>query len=189
MFRAGLQERIWLMEPELVQKSATCLCLTEKGEGQADLKVHLNSECILIRNLEKNKLEYFRNKKCADYVMFERANDTWKVHIFEMKRTVKEETWEKEIKQQFCGAMQNVLAFSGVLGIEIEDIVLHTVYRNDKINDMANSIRQHLGVYDKNKSKTDWNDGEISLGFLDRQKFRHYKIKLNIETGEGKYYL
>lgn len=34
MFQAGLQERIWLMEPELVQKSETCLCLTEKGEGK-----------------------------------------------------------------------------------------------------------------------------------------------------------
>lgn len=169
MFRAGLQERIWLMEPELVQKSETCLCLTEKGEGKADLKVYLNSECILIRNLEKNKLEYFRNKKCADYVMFERANDAWKVHIFEMKRTVKEETWEKEIKQQFCGAMQNVLAFSGVLGIEIEDIVLHTVYRNDKINDMANSIRQHLSMYEKIKVKQIGTMGRFHLNFwIDR---------------------
>ena len=57
MFQAGLQERMQLLEPELVEVSDTCLHLTEKGEGQADLTIQLNSQCILIRKLEKNKLE------------------------------------------------------------------------------------------------------------------------------------
>lgn len=189
MFLAGLQERIGLMEPELVQISDECHHLTENGEGQADLEVQVSNNCILIRNLENNKLQYFKNKKCADYVMFESIDDIWRVHIFEMKRTVKKETWEKEIKKQFCGVMQNVLAFSGVLGIEIADIVLHTVYRNDKINDMANPVRQHLSIHKKSISRTDWNDGEISLEFLDKKRFKHNKIKLNSDTGEGKYCL
>ncbi len=189
MFQAGIQERIQLMEPALVESSDKCLYLTEKGEGKAELEVRLCNDCILIRNLENNKLEYFKNKKCADYVMFESKDDIWKVHIFEMKRTVKEETWEKEIKKQFCGAMQNVLAFSGVLGIEIEDIVLHTVYRNDKINDTANPVRQHPGIRHKSRSMTDWNDEEISLVFLDKKRFKHDKIKLKIDTGEGQYCL
>lgn len=94
---------------------------------------------------------------------------------------VKEETCEKEIKKQFCGALQNILAFSGVLGIEIADIVLYTVYRNDKINNMTNPVRQHLSIHNKSISRTDWNDGEITLEFLDNKRFKHNKIKLNIE--------
>lgn len=187
MFQAGLQKRIQLMEPALVEISEECLHLTEKGEGQADLEVQLSNKCILVRNLEKNKLEYFLNKKCADYVLFESTDANWNAHIFEMKRTVKEDTWETEIKKQFQGAMQNILAFSGVLGIEVGDIILHTVYRNDKINDMSNPVRQHPGA--RHKSNTDWNDGEISLEFLDRKRFRHDKIKLDIETGAGEYRL
>lgn len=189
MFHAGLQERIQLMEPALVEVSDGCLHLTEKGEGQADLEVQFRNKCILIRKLEKNKLEYFLNKKCADYVIFESTDVSWIAHIFEMKRTVKEDTWENEIKRQFQGAMQNILAFSGVLGIEIEDIILHTVYRNDKVNDMANPVKQHPGMYCKSKGGTDWNNGEIALEFLDKKRFKHDKIKLDIETGEGKYRL
>ncbi|MDE7201695.1 MAG: hypothetical protein K2O91_07280 [Lachnospiraceae bacterium] len=189
MFQAGLQERSLLIEPGLVQRSNTSLHLTEKGEGQADLEVRLISECILIRNHENNKMQYFINKKCADYVMFESIDDIWRVHIFEMKKTVNEEKWENEIKHQFHGAMQNALAFSGVLGVEIADIVLHTVYRNDKINDMANPVRQHLCTHRKSISGTDWNDSEISLEFLDKKRFKHDKIKLDIETGEGEYCL
>ncbi|MDE7184857.1 MAG: hypothetical protein K2O40_10385 [Lachnospiraceae bacterium] len=189
MFQTGLQERIQLLEPELVEVSDTCLHLTEKGDGQADLMIQLRTQCILIRKLEKNKLEYFLNKKCADYVLLEHTVKGWIAHIFEMKRTIKTDTWEAEIKKQFHGAMQNLLAFSGVLGIEIQDIVLHTVYRNDKINDMANPVKQHLTTHCKDRKRTDWNDRNITLNFLDRTHFRHDKIKLDLETGEGAYSL
>ena len=41
MFQAGLQERIQLMEPTLVESSDKCLYLTEKGEGKVDLEVQI----------------------------------------------------------------------------------------------------------------------------------------------------
>lgn len=189
MFHTGIQERIQLMEPTLVKVSEENLCLTEKGEGKADLEIQLSNQCILIQKLENNKLEYFSNKKCADYVIFENTITGWKAHIFEMKKTVRENNWEEEIKKQFHGAMQNILAFSGVLGIDIIDIILHTVYRNDKINDMANPAKKHLGIHNKSTIKTDWNNREISLEFLDKKKFKHNKIKLDIETGQGQYRL
>lgn len=189
MFQAGIQERIQLIQPTLVECGDDCFCLTEKGEGKADLKIQAHSQCILIRNLETNKPGYFVNKKCADYVLFENTDHGWKVHIFELKRTIKLDVWETEIKKQFQGAMQNILALAGVLGMEIKDIVLHTVYRNDKVNDMVNPVKQHLGKQYSNKSRTDWNKEEIALEFLERKSFRHNKIKLDIETGEGKYSL
>lgn len=189
MFQAELQERINLLEPKLREVSNKCLHLTEKGEGQADLEVQVNNECILIRNLEKNKPQYFLNKKCADYVLFENTDTGWNAHIFEMKKTVRKDNWEDEIKHQFYGAMQNILAFSGILGIEIKDILLHTVYRNDKINDIVNPLKMHLSIHCKDKDNTDWNNKEITLDFLDKQKFKHHKIKLDIETGKGIYNL
>lgn len=189
MFQAGLQDRLGIIEQTLVEVSNGCLHLTEKGDGQADLKLQLRGKCILIRNLEKNKPSYFSNKKCADYVLFEERNAKWNVHIFEMKRTVSYETWENNIKMQFHGAMQNALAFSGVLGIDIENIVLHTVYRNDKVNDIANPEKQHPITHSKTRQNTDWNDNEITLEFLDRNCFRHDKIKLDIATGNGEYCL
>lgn len=114
MFRAGIQERIQLIQSTFVESEGECFRLTEKGEGKADLKIQAHSQCILIRNLEKNKPEYFVNKKCADYVLFESTDDGWKVHIFELKRTVKPDVWETEIKRQFQGAMQNIFALAGV---------------------------------------------------------------------------
>ena len=65
MFRAELQERIQLMEPELVKVSDQSLHLTEKGEGEADLEIQLVNKCILIQKLENSKPEYFLNKKCS----------------------------------------------------------------------------------------------------------------------------
>ena len=88
MFRAELQERIQLMEPELVKVSDQSLHLTEKGEGEADLEIQLVNKCILIQKLENSKPEYFLNKKCADYVLFENTDTSWKAHIFEMKKTI-----------------------------------------------------------------------------------------------------
>lgn len=189
MFQAKIQERIQLIQKTLVESEGECFRLTEKGEGKADLRIHAHGQCILIRNLETNKPDYFVNKKCADYVLFENTDDGWKAHIFELKRTVKADVWETEIKKQFQGAMQNILALAGVLGIEIKDIMLHTAYRNDKVNDMVNPVKQHLAMHYPNKSRTDWNKEEIALDFLNLISFRHDKIKLDIATGEGEYSL
>lgn len=69
-------------------------------------------------------------------------------------------------------------------GIEIQDTVLHTVYRNDKIIDMANPVKKHLTMHCQDVRRTDWNDRTIALDFLDRDYFKHDKIKLDVETGE-----
>lgn len=36
------------------------------------------------------------NKKCADYVMFEKTESGFRTHIFEMKKTVKEDNWNNK---------------------------------------------------------------------------------------------
>ena len=128
-----------------VKCSDTLLHLTEKEQGEADLELHLQNPCILFQGLEKKGLHYFKNPKCADYVLFEKRENLWCLHIFELKRTVKVKEWET-MKDQFMGALQNALALAGFLDIKIamDKVYLYSVYRNDKISDAANPSRLHF---------------------------------------------
>lgn len=194
MFSEKLQERITMLEPELVQISDEQLELDEKSEaGEARLKLQIENPCILFRNLEKRKLQYFKNKKCADYIMYECTNNGWKLHVFELKRTVTETEWDK-MKLQYKGAMQNALAIAGFLEIpiQLEKVRVYSVYRNDKINDYVNPVRIRERMYRSRMEKSeileersDWNDDSVKLDFLGRERFQHKRIQLNVETGEG----
>lgn len=194
MFQGELQKRLDLLNDDLVQVSDSQLHLVEKREqGIADLELNLTNPCILFKDLENRKLDYFKNKKCADYVLYEKKNEKWFLHIFEMKRSVGEKEWKKT-KEQFKGAMQNALAIAGFLGIEMnmEDISVYSVYRNDKLKDYANPARlhhqmQHQGCRRIPDDCEDWDDQEIKLDFPGKEKFIHKKIPLNIENGTGIY--
>lgn len=194
MFQNGVQKRLDLFvvgTNQPVQISDKLFHLTEKGQGNADLTVNLLAPCILFCDLEHKKLQYFKNKHCADYVIFEFATSGWRIHIFELKRTVGVDEWQK-IKNQFAGALQNALALAGVLGIQtdIRELALYTVYRNDKLNDAANpgKLRYHMnmnGSQAKNPGCQDWNEKKIVLDFAEDISVEHHKIKLDIENGTG----
>ena len=98
MFCDKLQKRIDLLDQNLVLVSDCEVHLTEKGEGKADLTLHLQNPCILFCGLEDHKLGYFKNQKCADYVLYECSGGQWSVHIFELKRTMSESSWKKTRK-------------------------------------------------------------------------------------------
>lgn len=199
MFQEKVQSRLCLLtegKDQPVELSEREFHLIEKSEGgEADLRVGIFGECILFRGLEKRKLQYFKNNKCADYVIFESGDDICILHIFELKRTVKKDEWE-HIKQQFSGALQNALALAGVLevSISLENVQLHTVYRNDKLNDAANPAVLRKKLHDKSAGSkdsagSDWNSRQISLEFPQGVLFSHHKIKLDIENGTGEYTL
>lgn len=193
MFQEKVQKRLNLFEVgqgKSVEISNQLFHLTEKGQGEADLGIHLSRPCILFRNLENKKMQYFKNKKCADYVLFENNEERWSIHIFELKRSVSADEWKK-IKIQFAGALQNALALAGVLGISVElnNIELYTVYRNDKLNDAANPARLRCNMHkQENRQKTDyrdWNESTITIDFVGNVAAKHHKIKLDIESGTG----
>lgn len=187
MFSGEIQKRLALMQSELVTTSSTAFCLQEKEDsGYAKLELHVNNPCILFRSLEKKKLNYFINQKCADYVIFECRDNQWYAHILELKRTISEKSWSL-IKQQFAGAMQNVLALAGILGITIEpqNTELYSVYRNDKINDYANPVRVRMTMHENQRNTTDWNEENIILDFLEERQFEHHKLPLDVEHGTG----
>lgn len=194
MFQGELQKRLDLLEGDLVLTSDSRLHLQEKREqGVADLTLNLQNPCILFRDLEHKKLEYFKNKKCADYVLYEQRDGGWMLHIFELKRTISEKHW-LIMKEQFKGAIQNSLAIAGFLGIEVDmhNICVYSVYRNDKLKDYSNPAKLRFQMHHPKCSGIseeckDWNEEEIVLDFLDKEKFVHHKIPLNIEDGIGAY--
>ena len=194
MFQIDVQKRLELFiagKDQPVQVSDKQFHLTEKEQGKADLTVSLLAPCILFCDLEHKKLQYFKNKHCADYVIFEFTTSGWHIHIFELKRSVGIGEW-KTIKEQFAGALQNALALAGVLGIrpDISKLALYTVYRNDKLNDAANPgklrYQMHMnGSQVKTPDCQDWNEERIVLDFTEDISAEHHKIKLDIESGTG----
>lgn len=193
MFQDKLQKRMDLLDQNLVLISESEAHLTEKGEGEADLTLHLQNPCILFRGLEDHKLGYFKNQKCADYALFECRCGQWSVHIFELKRTMSESNW-KQTKEQFKGAMQNMLALAGFLGIQVdlERVNVYSVFRNDKIKDFSSPVRQRLKMHRRenitdSKECLDWESQEIELDFLGRHTYPHRKVSLDIAHGTGEY--
>lgn len=191
MFQEDVQKRLELLDSGAIDVSSMQMHLTEKTDaGYADLQLELYSPCILFRNLEKKKLQYFKNQKCSDYVMFEYTKEQWFLHIFELKRSIGKNEWI-QVKKQFMGALQNALALAGVLNIKIklEHVYVYTVFRNDKFKNMANTAKERLKMYERDKKYCedydDWNGKTIRINFLGENEFVHQKVKLDIESGKG----
>lgn len=194
MFQEEVRKRLELLEGDLVLCSDKNFHLREKRkEGEADLVLSLKNPCILFQKLEEKKLDYFKNKKCADFILYEQKQEIWRIHIFELKRSIGEKAWEI-MKMQFCGAMQNALAIAGFLNIpvDMDHITVYSAYRNDKINDTANPARLRLQMHQRiqpqeHSDHLDWNNQRVKLDFLGKETFLHCKIQLNIENGHGEY--
>ncbi len=192
MFSAELQKRLQLLDEHLVFMDDHQLLLEEKkADGAAKLLLQLQNPCILFSKLEDKKLRYFKNQKCADYILYECKEDSWEMHIFELKRSIGVASWE-QIKEQAKGAMQNGLAIAGFLGIEVnlKRTHLYSVYRNDKINDYANpgKLRYQMnkrGSAEYSRERCDWNARKVRLDFLGEREFVHHKVALNPEDGKG----
>ena len=199
MFQEKVQKRLNLFitgtnQPVEISDQSFHLIETKK-DGEANLRVDVSTPCILFRDLENKKLQYFKNRACADYALFENTGESWCVHIFELKRTVTSQKWE-DIKLQFAGALQNALALAGVLDVDIklEQVRLYTAYRNDKIRDAANPAKQRLQMHDRQREissteESDWNQQMVAMDFPEIVSLEHHKIQLDIEDGTGAYAL
>lgn len=194
MFQGELQKRLDLLDSHLIFISDSQIHIDEKREqGRADLTLNLQNPCILFRGLEDHMLGYFKNKKCADHVLFEQKDNDWILHIFEMKRSVGEKEWKK-IKEQFRGAIQNALALAGFLNITVDlnRVCVYSVYRNDKLNDVSNPVKLRYQMHDRVQREwpedcQDWNEDRIRLDFLNIERFKHNKIPLDVAEGKGTY--
>lgn len=198
-FDESISRRISCLDKNLIDCSDKGLHIIEKEQsGFADIALKFENPCIGFKNIEKNSYAYFNHKNVADYLLFERKSDTWYLHIFELKKTVKEKEWLK-IKEQFLGGLLNGVCLAGFLGISLDkkNIILYTAYRNDRIKNTTNplslradinsSIKTGINAKEKDTDILDWLNGEVVINTYESFVCRHIKIQLDEATGKGSY--
>ncbi|MBR1743349.1 MAG: hypothetical protein IJ733_16050 [Lachnospiraceae bacterium] len=192
MIEEDWKDTIKLFEPNVVRLSEAEQVLVEtSGEGEAELHLKLSNPCIVIRNVDKNPIKIFKNKNCADQIVFEKKEEKWHLHIFEMKKTINPSKWEM-IKKQFSGAFLHALAYAGVLGIDfsMENICVYTVYRRVKAVDKTNPVKLHPGLErEVRKGLLEWENEKVDLTYIRTYFVRHKKILLDEESGKGEWSL
>ncbi|MDE6245888.1 MAG: hypothetical protein K2M50_09585 [Treponemataceae bacterium] len=193
---SNFDERIVFLNKELVKQIHSSYRLEEQDEkGKTSIELTLENDMfIAFEKMETHKISYLKNQCAADYILLQLKEDNWYVHIFELKRTVKDKSW-KHIKKQFSGSLQNIIALAGFLNIQIvfEKVFLYTAYRNDTINNTSDPVKQRFENMLASSGKaidsnnTDWNNKTIFLDFESNTSFVHKKIPLDLSTGSATY--
>jgi hypothetical protein len=164
---------------EIMNNNEKCFLIESLESGKMELEVQISNPYLVIKKIEDHKLSIFKNQKCADHIVFEYVeNNIWKVHILEMKRSVRISNWD-HIILQFEGALRNALAINGFFEhTSIQDIQLYTVFLHDKIQpeQNPNSIELHLRPGMPLK-KNAWNEKFLTI--LNR-KLSHEKIEMEM---------
>lgn len=190
-------KKLSLMDKNLIHKEDENIdfkIIEKKKDGEGEITIHHNNPCIVIEKLEDHKSNYFKNKKCADYSIFEYKENSYILHIFEFKKSVSTKTFES-IKDQFQGGILHSITFSSYLETEfdLKNVILYTAFRNDKITRTKNTIEQRLNMASSNirQSEREWNTGIVNFKLWEDTpfKFKHKKIQLDLETGKADYTL
>jgi len=186
MLERGIDDKLNLIESSLYSCSEGEVTLEEtKAGGEAKVKFILNNSCIAFFHMESNKPKYFKCKNCSDNIVFEKINDSeWKLHVIELKRTVKLKEWEK-IKEQFKGAILNAKALSGVLEIKIKEIICYTGFRRDCLGKELVDLKTFIGLEASQTPYIEWDSGRVHIDLDSKLVLRHQKIQLDAETGEA----
>lgn len=175
-----------------------------KDQGQMNLMVQMHDESFRIDLPQNGNIFFLDNPRRADSVIWEKqGTNKFRLHIFELKKTVKESEWGY-IKDQFQGAFFTCLCIARLLGWEIDtQIVLHTVYLRDLLThhsidnidialqegDLSSNARQLTST----ELAKEWNDDVCQFSYpphLGKLEFRHTKIPLSATDGgipQGEY--
>lgn len=181
MMRFDWQTRLGWLDPMHYQLGPSVEVEETTQEGKARVLFHAESELLSLRTTEKNALRYLKDKQVADGTVCEWKDGRLCLHIIELKRTVKEKSWQT-IKAQFKGAFQNAQALCGVLGEpEIHQVTLYTGYLNDHLAEAqsANPVLNKGLVGQRGGSRlADWHGESLELM---GHRFRHCKVPLDAE--------
>ena len=93
----------------------TKVILNEKeNDGEAELEFISNNKLFAISLSHKNKIKIFKHQKVADWIVIEFINQSLvNLHIIELKRTLRDSTWQK-VKEKFKGALKNSFLLKGL---------------------------------------------------------------------------
>lgn len=178
---------------EEIEEEGQC-CFSEKSkDGEATLICQLKKDAIAIKEPDKNVLTYLSTERgvrsCPDGFLFVRdKKEKWTLYIIEFKRTLNISTYSKS-KWQFKMGIHNARAIGAFLGIQIQEIVLCSSYREETISGLhkkvdLSTLRASNSVSSMRKQE-EWKSGQCELEVDKRkQKYVYKKIKLN-KDGSG----
>jgi len=164
-----------------VSSEYTLIETEEKGKGELTLHCK-NDENLCIPNFDKKvKISFLKHSSRVDHVVFElNENNSWDIHLIEMKTTVDNDEWSK-VKNKFKGGYFAVKMIAVLLGIEIKNFYFYTTYENEKLENKATANLADLKPLAKNRPalpKTEWeNCVRLQICGFDTE-FKHTPIKM-----------
>lgn len=171
-------------------KSIEYTLTEEEEDGKSELIWNCKNETnICISSFDKKKTEilFFKIDKIlhlykrVDHVVFElNQNQTWDVHLIEMKTGVESAERWVEIKGKFRSSYLIVKAIAGILDLEIENCFFYTSYEHASLMKKEyNTVTRKLPLGKKHvKLEDEWNGIDFGLNIGDRLKFKHTPIKM-----------
>lgn len=162
-------------------------------QGKSLLMVSIEDENFCIKKYDdKKRCAFFKTpnqagkndesvSKCVDHVIMQHKNGAWRLHLIEMKSSVGAKTWER-IKKQNRDAYLEILALSGVLGINFSEITSYTTYESEKFkNDDTNPLTKTALLGKKaSNGYEQWESGymELSVRAGKPLQIKHNKIRM-----------
>jgi hypothetical protein len=168
------------------------------GEAEIEFTVPAGCTCILWR-LPTGLFEFLREDKNADGpFLVQRSDGQFEAHIVECKKTVDQKKWS-DITEQMRWTLCKLMALAGALGVQVEEAVLYTAYRFDKLSEHESpnpaAAKRLIGDPDAQspeeveytearRQQLAWERDQVPLrGFV--AAFRHHKIRLDEATGRA----
>lgn len=153
------------------------------NDGKAKLLCNLKEYSIVFIKADDNILPYFKDKKCADVIIFQKGNnELWKLIIIEFKKTMSIKNLIKSM-QQFKGAINFAIALAGLLDVKFDEIEIYSAFREDKISKLSNENLNILKTSGNRILLEQWESEIVKFDFVDKN-ITYGKITLNSE-GEG----
>ncbi|AMV12462.1 hypothetical protein GT3570_16270 [Geobacillus thermoleovorans] len=171
------------------ETGGTLYVIEQEKSGEARLTLHCSNEAVVFSIKPNRGFPYLRTKNTPDGIVFvKREEQRWELHIFECKKTVGEDSWEKA-KRQFEGGILHAYMLRGLLDLPpFSKICVYTAYRDDHLSKNSPDpalFRQPVGKPVKKPPYADWDDPSlVILG----HEVPHQRIPLN-DSGQGEYTL
>ena len=182
----NLQTSLDWLDKNKYQYSKSVILDERENDGKAELKLNSKNRLFAISLSHKDKIKIFKHKKVADWIVIEFLDkEKVNLHLFELKRTITINSWQK-IKEQLKGAYQHSFLLRGLFEYKIDKIYGYSVYVNDNLTLSNTTNPIHLKNSLGNKKQTsaiDWNSDIINISNLD---IEHRKIKLDLVGDIGK---
>lgn len=179
-----------LMEPNFIERKNREIVLEEyEDTGRSKLEVSLLSEdnlCVANVDKKKTDFQFFQNHKIksmykrVDHIIFEHQdNNSWKLHLIEMKGSVGEGKWI-EIKGKFRASYLLSRAIAGMLELDISETIMYTAFERvhfEASGTMPTARRPRTGK-PVIRMEHEWHGENFGLNLGERVLFTHLPIQM-----------